>query len=298
MELFLIAIAWLFGILIGLYFRIGIVLFVVLWGILYKKRINKYMIIVLICFLISFLQITHLEHKFNEKYKNISQQIKVVGTIISNPIKKQYQTKYIINIEQIDSNKSYKNTNLILYIKNQKGTKEYKYGDKISCLAEFELPKEQRNTGGFNYKEYLKTKNIYGIITSNPKDVNLIKENNLNIISIAANRLAIKIKENAEKILKEEANTLIAILVGDKANLEEEIQEDFRKSNLSHIIAVSGAHVSYIIMGIGFIVSKSKISKNKGKIITIILLLFFIILTRKNTISYKSLHNVHLYDYR
>ena len=50
-------------------------------------------------------------------------------------------------------------------------------------------------------------------------------------------------------------------------------------ANLSHILAVSGAHTSYIILGLTYIITKSKAPRRIGYIITIIILLVFIIIT-------------------
>ena len=37
----------------------------------------------------------------------------------------------------------------------------------IIFTGEFEEPQIQRNYGGFNYKQYLKTQKIYGLVTTN-----------------------------------------------------------------------------------------------------------------------------------
>ena len=74
-------------------------------------------------------------------------------------------------------------------------------------------------------------------------------------------------------------NLLLGILIGERDNIQENIIESFKTANLSHILAVSGAHTSYIILGITYIISKSKTSKKLGYIITIIFLLLFIIIT-------------------
>lgn len=278
-------IAWIFGILSGLYFKIGIALFLVLNFIFYiLKRKSKYLklfyskkiiIISLVCFIISYFQIINLEKSFSTKYK-FKEPIEIVGTIISNPSYKEYKTVYIIQVESINKDNTYKNTKLLLNIKENKNI--YAYGNKVYIIGEFEEPNTRRNEGGFDYKQYLKTKNIYGIIKV--KTIKLERENNINIIYKLANEIANKIQEQANKLLdKKQASTLTALLIGNKENLEENIKSDFRKSNLSHMLAISGAHISYIIMGIGIIISKIKISKKTGKIITIILLLFFVLIT-------------------
>ena len=292
MEIFLITIAWLLGIILGLYFKIGIAFFVVFFVIIYffRKRnkyikfffSKKYILLILFCMITSFTQISYLESKNSEKFKNIYKDVIVEGTIISNPISKQYTDSYILKVEKVNEDITYKNTKLILYIKKNRESRMYKYGDKILCKGEFELPEEQRNTGGFNYRKYLKTKGIYGLVTASLNNTTLKKQNNLNILNIAINKIAIKIKQKAKMLLTEkEANILLGILIGYKDELDIELQENFRKSSMSHMLAVSGAHVSYIIMIFGVIISKMNISKNSGKILTIFFLLFFMRLTNQ-----------------
>jgi len=51
--------------------------------------------------------------------------------------------------------------------------------------------------------------------------------------------------------------------------------ETFRLSSLAHLLAVSGAHVNYIVLGLMYILNKSKLSKKKISIIVIVILLLF-----------------------
>lgn len=111
----------------------------------------------------------------------------------------------------------------------------------------------------------------------------MIKKENVNKISQLANYVASKIKMQANLLLDEEkASLLTGILIGDKEAIEEEMQENFRDSNLTHMLAVSGAHVSYLLLGISFLMIKPKLFHKKfSKIIMILLLVFFILVTGK-----------------
>lgn len=285
MELFCITIAWIFGIIWGLYFKISIAFFVVpviFIGIYLsrKKKTKKYFIWFLISLVISNLQITLLEKSFSEKYKNIGENLEIVGTVISNPIDKEYKNQYTLKVEKIDENKKYQNTNLQLNVKKEK--ENLSYGDKIIVKGNFEEASTARNEGGFNYKQYLKTKKIYGIVTVDKKDVKVVNKNNTNIIELLANKVRNSMKGKIEQNITDATSGLLSgMLIGDKSNLPKEIQEDFRNSSLSHILAISGMHVSYVMLGITFLISKMKFSKKISKIITIVILLFFIILTGK-----------------
>lgn len=314
MTIFMIMIAYILGIIWGLYIKNIVSLFLIIIAMIltqkiinsknikqykeikdYKKfrkfkkfkNLNKYikilipnkkLILILITFTISFTYISVLEKSFKTKYKNIKEEIKVEAIVISNVKEKEYKDEYIIKVKTINSNKKYNNTHLKLSIKNNKNKLEY--GDKIIFTGEFEEPEIQRNYGGFDYKQYLKTGKIYGLVTTNK--IEKIEKGKYNKLLILINKINQKIVDNSNKILeKEEANLLTGILIGNKDNLSKDIQESFRNSNLSHMLAVSGAHVTYVILGITFILKKSKTNKRISKIITIFLLILFIYLTAR-----------------
>lgn len=288
MTIFLIIIAYILGIIWGLYIKSIVPLFIIIIIFILLKTIkklnrylkvlipNKKLILMIIIIFISYNYISILENSFNNKYKNVQENVKIEATVISNCKEKEYKDVYTIKIETINGSHEYKGTKLQLYIKNNKNVIEY--GDKISFVGEFEQAEVQRNYKGFNYREYLKTKKIYGLVTTSK--IEKIEKEKYNKILIFINNLSNKIVKNSSEILDgEEASLLTGILIGNKENLSKETEENFRNSNLSHILAVSGAHVSYVILGIAFILQKSKIHKKIAKIITIFILIFFTILT-------------------
>lgn len=302
MILFIIVIAWIIGIILGLYLQISIASFVLfislilLIFIIFEKKILKFIkskkikayysvlnvhikiLIFLVILIVAFAQIKYYEGIFENKYKNINEddEISIIGTIVSDPQEKEYKTKYILKIDTINSNKKYKNTKVILYTK--KGKETLKYGDKIELVGNFKLAQERRNPGGFDYRFYLKTKKIYGIVTT--KNTKSLKENNVNIISMIANKTANVIKNQSKKLLEnKKACLLIGLLIGDTDEIDEETKEDFRNSNLTHMLAVSGLHVSYVLLAVNYIITKVKIHKKLSKIIVMLLILFFILVT-------------------
>ena len=67
-------------------------------------------------------------------------------------------------------------------------------------------------------------------------------------------------------------------MIGDTEEIEEELKENFRISNISHVLAVSGMHVTYIIIGINLLF-KTKLGKRKLNFIIIIVLIFYMFIT-------------------
>lgn len=295
-PILIVVIGYIIGILWELYLKtISIALFIVFLIIIYillknikiklkNKNIikyikliisNKILIILIISMILANIITKYKNNDYENKYKIIKKS-NFIAVVISDKKEKEYSEQYKIKIEEIDKNKKYRNTNLLLNIK--KG-QELKYGDKIKFEAEYIEPSTQRNYGGFNYKQYLKSIQIYGIVNTN--SVIKIGTGKTNIFENISNKIIKKVKINLKEIiLKEEIyNFFLGIILGEDTNISEDLKNNFKRSSLSHILAVSGMHVSYIILGITIILEKLKFSKKIIKIFTIIFLLFFIYLT-------------------
>ncbi len=218
-------------------------------------------------------QVLYLKNKYLEIYKDDKSIISATAVVIKGPSEGEYNYKYTVKART----GKYKNKKFIVYI-NKKNKKLLEYGDLIEIKGEYSAPEVARNYKGFDYSQYLKTLNIYGTIKV--EESKIINKNQLSPILISINNIKEKMIDNANRNMpKRTANLLLGILIGERDNIQEDIIESFRTANLSHILAVSGAHTSYIILGITYLISKSKTPKRIGYIITIINLLIFIIIT-------------------
>lgn len=225
---------------------------------------NKKIIVILICLIISIGYVSILENKYS-KISDMS--IKEMVTIISDIQEKEY--KKVCTAKIVRNNKK-----ILINIKMSQDIPSIKYGDSLYIEGEFKQPEEARNYKGYNYKQYLKTKKIIGTVEL--EKVKILKSSNGSFI----HNIQKYIRDTINGTLTdEEGNLLLAILLGDKDKLSEDIQESFKTSNLSHMLAVSGAHVSYIILGLTYVLQNSIIGKKNGKIVCIIFLLAFMAIT-------------------
>lgn len=193
--------------------------------------------------------------------------IKEMVTIISDIQEKEY--KKVCTAKIVRNNKK-----ILINIKMSQDIPSMKYGDSLYIEGEFKQPEEARNYKGYNYKQYLKTKKIIGTVEL--EKAKILKSSNGSFI----HNIQKYIKDTRNGTLTdEEGNLLLAILLGDKDKLSEDIQESFKTSNLSHMLAVSGAHVSYIILGLTYVLQNSIIGKKNGKIVCIFFLLVFMAIT-------------------
>ena len=289
-PIFIVVIGYIIGILWGLYLKISIVPFYILLIVIYLiiklpypknkfrifsiKRYFRYIklifktniiLIIIISSFISNLIIKYQENKYNNLFQD-KQEIEVIATIISNTEEKEYYNRYKI--------KTTSNENL--YISVDKNS-ELEFGDKVHIKGEFQEPQEARNYKGFDYKEYLKTIKIYGTIKVSK--IKVIDKKCVNKLLQISNSIFLKIKSNIEKTYnKNISGIVLGVMLGYTEQIQDNIKDDFSRSNISHVLAVSGMHISYIILLITNSTQKV-FGKRKSKIIASIILIIYMFIT-------------------
>lgn len=216
-------IGFILGIIVGLYFKKSIILFLSIFVVLvliftnnniekiiYKlknknrhfkhferayKYLKKYLnlklvLTLIIFFIISFSYSIYKEEKFNQFVQNmisLESSKNIYGIVISEKQEKEYTDSYKVKILNIDG-KNLSDTYCFLKIKKQKN-KQIKYGDLLKFSADFTAPKDRTNYKRFSYKEYLKTINVSGIFKTTYSQIKVLGENQCNYIYTLVNNV-------------------------------------------------------------------------------------------------------------
>lgn len=284
------------GIIWGLYFKISIVLlhtliitiYYIIKRILRHHKERKFKLIsihrysryfklfihkkaIFILILSSILANTivlYQNKKYDTSYQD-DEDIQITGIIISQKIQKEYYDLYQVKVLN--------SKNFNLFIQVEKRTRELEYGDKIKLQGKFIKPSKQRNYGGYHEEQYLKTMKILGKV-KNCK-IEVVSKKQGNILLQIANQINLKIKQKIEETFKEEkASILKGLLLGETTNLQQEVKEKFQIANISHILAVSGMHINYMIIGI-HLIGEKVVGKKKIRIISCIILILYACIT-------------------
>ena len=119
------------------------------------------------------------------------------------------------------------------------------YGRKISCTGSFEAFDGELNPGQFDADAYYKNEGYTGILDA--KDIRLVKEEESFSPDIYLHRLNLAISDKYKKILGDKnAGSLSAMVLGDKRGLDEEIKELYQENSISHLLSISGLHISLL----------------------------------------------------
>lgn len=282
-----------FGIILGVYANWCMLPFFILILSFYyyllhanNKKVRRYSKILfrksmLFLFLISLFLANKVTVNLNESYQNCYESLKeVIATsmIIGDGKENEYGVSYPIKI--IDGNrKELKNHHFYLLLKKEKEkNSKYLYGDILKIKGNYQKPSSARNENGFDQSLYLKSKQIYGSIKVEEVPERIKEQRPKNFLG-RVQQIRISIIGKVQELLPgEEGNLLIGILLGKKEYLSDKTIDYFRESSLSHMLAVSGAHISYLVLGLTFFLEKSKLPKRLSYFLTIIGLLFFMFL--------------------
>ena len=84
------------------------------------------------------------------------------------------------------------------------------------------------------------------------------------------------------------AGVLTAMLVGDKDLLPEEVETLYRQNGISHILAISGLHISMLCMGFFRLLRKVRIPLKAATFLTLAFLGFYVVLSGASTSSLRA----------
>ena len=289
-PIFIVVIGYIIGIIWGLYLKISIVPFYIFLIVIYiiiklpyqKKKfrifsIKRYfryiklifkiniILTLIISSFISNLIIRYQENKYENLFEN-NQNLEIIAIVVSNKKEENYYNRYKI--------KTSSNENLYINVDKRE---QLEYGDKIVIKGEFQETQIARNYKGFDYKKYLKTLKIYG--TVKVSDIKIVDKNCANKLLQISNSIFLKIKDNIEKTYSQNISGIIlGVMLGHTDQIDENIRDDFSTSNISHVLAVSGMHISYIILLITSSTQKV-LGKRKSKIIASGVLILYMFIT-------------------
>ncbi len=151
---------------------------------------------------------------------------------------------------------------------------EFRYGDRVRVTGELSAPPEFAT---FNYADYLARQGVYSMI-DRPQVKVLEHDQRQSHAWPSSMAFVIVLTEVIQQILPEpQASLLSGILLGIDAGLPANVQEDFRVTGTSHIIAISGYNI-VIIIGIFSTITVGLVGRRRAFYIIVIGLLAYAVL--------------------
>jgi competence protein ComEC len=259
-----------------------------------SSSLPQFIIFFVLIFVFGFLRFDFVYNRFTEK--NISGQIAhlkdkevtLYGNVIEQPDIKDERVRMIIETDSVkEGNNLYiveGNVQAAIYKNKYREStpKKINYGDFIQLNGKLEALPHRRNPGEFDYGQYLKIHGIDASFISFGFE-NIQSETNKDA-DFYKSKIIYPVKNYSVKVIDkliggEEGEFLKGLVLGERSNISKETKEDFTNAGVSHIIAVSGLNVAYVIIIIGGLLLLLPVKPTYKIFITIACLIFYMNLT-------------------
>lgn len=229
-----------------------------------RKRLNLIECIVLILLAIFFSQ--HFVQKQFDELEWLRNEVSVSGKVTALTKQTNEQTTFILretaskqDIQINDFSNSSAPVNL---------------GAKCQVFGEVTAPTEATNPGQFNYQNYLSNQGVNYQINLNRSDQLKCEGSNL---SGKLDQFRHKqMSEINQRMSPRTAAWVKSLIFGDRTALDDQTEELFQRWHLTHLLAISGLHVSIIVAIIHFIlISLCRLTKETTYQLLIAFLLIY-----------------------
>ena len=208
----------------------------------------------------------------------------IKGYIVSEPEAGGGRVSCIVKVESI--RKEYggafekQNGKVLLSTLPEIGENVLRYGREVAFEGTVSLPTGVRNPGGFDYRRYLAQKGIGAVIFTYPYMIEAGEAERGSLLVKAGLKVRKRIVYVIENSLpRQQAGLLNGMLIGYREGLSEEVQEAFSDAGLTHIMAVSGANVAFLILPLAFILKRLRIRRTAANLLIIAFLIMFVFVT-------------------
>jgi competence protein ComEC len=240
------------------YFIFSILIIIFYLFFYYKKKINFKNSFFFFVFIFGFISIIqHLPLSYEEKPISRyfgEKDLQIFGKVDSKPETTDIRTKFVLKISKIKRKQDDKAKNVTGRIRlySYQRTQKLQYGDLISYKGLIKKPRNFSNPGGFDYVKYLSFNDIAGVSYTNGKKIksfNLERDQSLVTKFI---REVNQLREDFSVFIKKTTDNdkvfsiLCALTTGVKDYIPHKLRNDFSKSGASHILAISGLHLSIV----------------------------------------------------
>ncbi len=146
-----------------------------------------------------------------------------------------------------------------------------KLGRKIKVKGSLKEPSSNIIFNLFNYREYLKSKNIYYIMNA---DNIAFQNNNIDWLYKIKNYIIFKIEKKPKAV-----EYYYAFILGEKNYINKDIYNAYQKIGITHLFAISGMHINLFVGLLEKILKKLNINKTVQEVLLVLFLLFYMFLT-------------------
>lgn len=189
-----------------------------------------------------------------EKQAGISSQIVLQGSVYKIEEKNKVMAYYLKNNKAEIHNRSVNESKILVYIHKEQKSENIRIGNILRINGEMQLFEHARNPGNFDQKLYYMRQGIRVLVWAEQLEIISGKTDYLR-------QFLFEFKGKWNDLLIRYlgdyyGGTMSAVLLGERGGLDAEMKKMYQKNGISHLLAISGLHMSFIGMGLYCILRK------------------------------------------
>lgn len=160
---------------------------------------------------------------------------------------------------------------------------EWKRGDFVRITGGLEKPGAARNFDGFDYRQYLRTKEIHWLLKAKGiENVTVQQPDKWKLAHVL--RWNDEVRQHMGQRIEQlfsgvHAGYMKGLIIGDQGDLNPDTFAEFSRLGLTHILAISGMHVAVFVGSLLFIFSLFRCTRETSLTTVMLLLPFYVLLT-------------------
>jgi competence protein ComEC len=215
-------------------------------------------------------------------YINIREPVAISGIVAKYPERRVNKINLTVETKEIFINRQVKPTRGRILVSIRDTNNRFQYGDEIVIHGKLRRPRDRRNPGEFDYREYLLAQSIFGVVNLN--EARQVKKISTGNGSWILRKMVYPVKSYLDDFIVEnlpskEAALLRGLLIGERGEIPLELREAFSKLGVIHILAVSGLHVGFVILIFMGLFGVFRIPYGARVFLTLLGLIFYAYLT-------------------
>ncbi len=201
------------------------------------------------------------------------QEVLIQGQIYKKRNTSNIQMLYLKNNSIFQGKRSYYEPNILIY---DDTFAELPIGKEVCIRGKPENFEKARNPGNFDQQLYYAKQNMYGfvwceeIISISGRE-NQLLEGLYEFRSRWGQAIVSNMSEGNGAVLS-------AMLLAEKSEMDGELKERYQKNGLSHLLAISGLHISFIGLGIYHLLRKVRMSYVGAGVWAILILSVYVLM--------------------
>ena len=200
-----------------------------------------------------------------------AENIQVQGQVYKKKNTSKNQILYLKNNSILKQKSSYYDSKILIY---DDSYSKVRIGQTIRVRGTAKRFESAKNPGNFEQALYYARENIYGYLWC--EEMVIIDGNENAYLESLHHVKSMWRKMILENMSDKNGPVLCAMLLGDRSEIETETKEIYQRSGISHILAISGLHISFIGLGIYHIFRKMKVPYLISGIVSIGILTLYV----------------------